>query len=437
MILFPKRFIKNLVVLFLIQLCSIFTNNVFAGDVAADIPAPWELIKEAEDKGNYLGAIRLLRNQAEMYSSSLFRTQYFDLLASFESFLSMNQEAFKDDDRAINATKAADEVFDAEKYKIRNAKNIILNASNSHQAIFINEAHHSPQHRAFTLGLLQALYDNGFRYFAAETLDVMDTELNSRGYPLSRKTGPLIDEPMYGELIRAAQKIGFKVIAYESVPDCNPWLESPETCQNLREEGQARNLYEKVFKTDPSAKLLLHAGYGHIAKRELNGWVPMAVYFEQLTGINPFSIDQTIMREHSTMQYENAIFRQVADAGLLQDASVIFSNDGSVWLDGYDGIYDLIIFHPRTKYQDKRPTWLLNSENRRKWPVMTKLCKGSYPCTIEALIYEEGLNSVPVDRIVVSSPKSHPVLALFPGKYFFRSIDKTGELIFLTVNTVK
>ncbi|MBL7669890.1 MAG: hypothetical protein JNM39_05350 [Bdellovibrionaceae bacterium] len=30
--------------------------------------------------------------------------------------------------------------------------------------------------------------------------------------------------------------------------------------QNLREEGQARNIYEAVFKSDPSAKVLVHAG---------------------------------------------------------------------------------------------------------------------------------------------------------------------------------
>lgn len=433
MILFFKERIKNLAILALTLLCYIFTNDVFATDI---IP-PHELVKDSEEKGNYLGAVTLLRSQEKTYSSSPFRISYFDLRATFESFLGMNQEALKDDDLARDMERKGDEIFDAEKYKVRNAKNIIINESKSHQVIFINEAHHSPQHRAFTLSLLQALYDQGFRYFAAEALDVMDTELNSRGYPLSQKTAPITDEPMYGGLIRAAQKIGFKIVAYEFIPDCSVSQESPLKCQNLREEGQAKNLYERIFKIDPTAKLLVHAGYGHIAKKGVSGWMPMAVYFKKFTGIDPYSIDQTIMREHGSRQYENTIFRQVSDAGLLQDASIMVSNDGSKWLEEYAGIYDLIVFHPRTKYQDKRPIWLLNSENRRRWPVTAELCKGNYPCTIEAFIHGEGIDSAPVDRIIVSSPKKRSILALFPGKYFLRSKDKTGKTLSLTVDTVR
>lgn len=348
----------------------------------------------------------------------------------------MNQEALKDDDLTRTAQRVNEEIFDIEKYKIINAKDMIINESKLHQVIFINEAHHSPQHRAFTLSLLQALYDQGFRYFAAESLDETDTELNSRGYPLSKKTSPIIEEPMYGAFIRAAQKIGFKIVAYEFLPNCSVWQESPVKCQNLREEGQARNLYEKIFKTDPTAKLLVHAGYGHIARKGTGGWIPMAMYFKKFTGISPYSIDQTIMREYGARQYENAIFRQVSDSGLLQDASVLVSNDESIYLNEYKGVYDLIVFHPRTQYQNKRPTWLLNSENRKKWPVADELCKGSYPCTIEAFIHNEGLNSAAVDRIVISAPKKHAILALFPGKYFVRSMDKKGEILSLTINTV-
>ncbi len=376
-----------------------------------------------------------LRKHEQVYTSSLFRTQYFDLLAVFESFLGMHREALEDDDLVNGERNPFDEIID-ERYKLRNAKNMIIDASKSHPVIFINEAHHSPQHRAFTLELLQSLYDNGFRYFAAEALDMTDIGLNVRGYPLSQKTGLLTNEPMYGELIRAAQKIGFTVVAYESMPDCNPWKESPEKCQNLRGEGQAKNLYDSVFKRDPSAKLLVHAGFGHIAKKGVGGWIPMAVYFEQLTGISPFSIDQTIMREHSARNYENSIFKQITGSGRLKNTSVIVSNDEHLWLGGNEGIYDLILFHPRTIYQNKRPSWLFHSEHRIKWPVATTRCKGKFPCVIEALLYREDLNSVPIDRVVVSSMEERPVLALLPGKYFFRTIDKRRNLLSLTKESV-
>ena len=62
---------------------------------------------------------------------------------------------------------------------------------------------------------------NGFRYFAAETLNHHDEKaLNQRKYP-NQQTGFYVAEPIYAEILRQALKIGFKVIAYEHEDQCD------------------------------------------------------------------------------------------------------------------------------------------------------------------------------------------------------------------------
>lgn len=418
---------KILSIIILSFLTFMLTNVTYAYE---SLPSPSELVKDEVTAENYLGAINLLRNSEKAYLASEYRMLYFDFLATYESFLSMFQAALKDDDLARENIKYNEKISDIKKYDLRNAKEVIINASQTHQVIFINEAHHYPLHRAFTLSLLQELYNNGFRYFAAETLNEVDTNLNSRGYPLVGKTGYYTDEPLYGELIRAAHKIGYKIIAYEAFPDCDVWHAPSEECQNLREAGQAKNLYERIFKADPSAKVLVHAGYGHIAKKGNGNWIPMAVYFKKFSGISPYSIDQTIMREHDSGQYENSIFREIENTGLLQEASILVMDDSMNWVpEHYKDVYDMMIFHPRTQYQNNRPTWLFTLDKRKAYPVPIQMCKNNYPCLIEAIIENEGSKSVAIDRVIILTQIDQVNLALLPGKYIIRAKDKLGNIL--------
>jgi hypothetical protein len=412
----------------------LFISSLFSTQaMASDYDALLHLIKNNLNNGNYLGVINKLKKHKKQYAHSSSRMFYFDYLASCEAFLGLNKQALKHDDVLQEAQGLQDEI-DTNKYKIKNAKNIIIKASKTHQVIFINEAHHAPQHRAFTLSLLQDLYNQGYRYFAAEGIEQSDSLLNSRGYPISQKTGFLINEPMYGELIRAARKIGYTIIAYDVDPGCDAFSHTPQECINIREKGQAESLYEQVFKTNPSAKLLVHAGYGHIAKVRIGDWVPMAVYFEQITSIQPYSIDQTLMREHSSPSLENNVYKTVIHSNSLEKNSAFITNDGVSWMPlNLNSVYDLIVFQPRTNYKNNRPNWLFNIEKREMLSLSNKQCKGDFPCVVEALIEQEGLESVPYDRLVISSlNKQESALALTPGiKYIIRTINQKGTILSL------
>ena len=60
-------------------------------------------------------------------------------------------------------------------------------------------------------------------------------------------------------------------------------------------------------------------------------------------------------------------------------------------------------------------------------------CQGEFPCIVEALIEQEGLKSVPLDRLFIpSSRKRSSRLALFPGgRYIIRTSNKQGATLSL------
>ena len=70
-------------------------------------------------------------------------------------------------------------------YKSISAITYIIDTIASHnQVVFINEAHHVPQHRAFVTLLLEGFRNQGFRYLFVEALSYDDSTLNQRNYPV-------------------------------------------------------------------------------------------------------------------------------------------------------------------------------------------------------------------------------------------------------------
>lgn len=88
-------------------------------------------------------------------------------------------------------------------YLTLDALDAIESVAERQQVIMINEEHRTSFHRASTLQLLRRLYAKGFRYFAAETLDAEDAELQKRRFP-TQKTGFYTADPVYADVIRAA-----------------------------------------------------------------------------------------------------------------------------------------------------------------------------------------------------------------------------------------
>lgn len=255
-----------------------------AGSVAAQSYTPSEL--------------RLLRTMGRQ-PTTLARYQYLirtvpglranDRVLALQ-FLSFSQDELGLYDQAVFSFPLKDKLPDDLKlptptdWKAADAVDTIVALAARLRIVMINEAHHDAHTRLLTLELLPRLRALGFTYFAADALSMDDPGLARRGYPTRRSGTEYLRDPLYGDIVREAIRLGFTLVPYDNV-----------LCGQARENAQAEALYRQVFAKDPDARLFVHAGYAHIDKvaGRLGAMQPMAMRLEALTGITPLSIDQT------------------------------------------------------------------------------------------------------------------------------------------------
>ena len=423
------------------------------GDDTNGLSDPYNL--EPKAHGNYLLPLDRLRPLRDRYrASTQWRDLYFELLATDESFVGNDAEAIADFDSAkslptiVSDTKTNSAVTALQGYEPVDARQAVLKLADTHRVLFINEAHHVSQGRAFILSLLKGLYQRGFRYYAAETLNQKDGDLQKRGYPI-QQTGYLTTEPVFGDLIRTALTIGFKVVPYEyqgskSLIEASDPLAEVE----LRERGEAQNLYDRTLKHDPNAKIIVHAGYGHIYKQvSTMSWsvgdlgmkkagggtfIPMAVYFQRMSGIMPFSIDQADLFAHSAPAYESPLYRYMTAQRSVKDVPVVFRNvRGQYYVPPtVRGGYDVIICHPRPQYQNGRPTWLRMGGQRRPIAIPPAFAAPQTGSVLVQAFYrnEDPSQAVPVDQVEISAGNGPlPALMLPKGRFLLRIVDVSGK----------
>jgi hypothetical protein len=314
------------------------------------------------------------------------------------------------------------QVDEFKRYKPVNANKLITEKAKTEQIIILNEAHQQPYHRVFTTSLLQDLYNQGYRYFGAETIWDWDSLLNKRKYP-TLKTGYYTQEPCYGNMIREAMRIGYKVFSYESTLQ-----KSDSAGINLREVDQAKNI-RKILDKDPKAKILIHCGFDHLVETPVYSWgKAMAGRLIEYTGIDPFTIDQTRFTEHSATEYENPLFKMTN----LDYYAVFLDSAGRV----FNGAprhkdYDARVYHPRTNWINGRPDWMFKG-NRK--PYYIKDITVSFPCLVFAYLADENIevkNSqdmpLPYDVIEIKNASDKKALSLKAGKYNIIIKDKNGQ----------
>lgn len=251
-----------------------------------------------------------------------------------------------------------------------NAVDAIARLAASRRIVMVNEAHHDPHTRLLTLALLPRLRALGFTHFAAEALDEKDTDLTRRGYPLAASGSEYVREPLYGDMVREAIRLGFVIVPYESF----------DKVQQVRETGQATNLYRRVFAADPAARLFVHAGYAHVDKA-IGGLgddvKPMAMELKRLSGFDPLSIDQTrFSGVDPARQPRN--YRQMIAAFHPTEATVLLNRgDGKPW-SAYPERHDVSVILPPTS-DTLRPDWLRRDRRRRAWPSIPSCAPGHVP----------------------------------------------------------
>ncbi|WEN16614.1 hypothetical protein PY254_08100 [Rhodanobacter sp. AS-Z3] len=368
------------------------------------------------------------------------------MLATVENELGLYNEALLDFPLKRHVPPAANSPQPAA-WVAEDAVEVITKLAANRRLVMVNEAHHDAHTRLLTLALLPRLRALGFNYFAAEALSAKDKELMQRGYPVQSSGTEYLHEPTYGDIVRTAIKLGFTVIAYEADADS----------QSDRESGQARNLYEKTFARDPHAKLFVHAGYAHIdkAKGRLGNVEPMAMYLQQLSGIEPLSIDQTAIREQ--IPPEQDIYHQLVTSFPSHGPIVLINRaTGKPW-SASPNAHDATVLLPpaaagvvegglfrkplivRSADRDhlmlptatikQRPNWLMREGERRSWPISARMCRTSFPCVVDAIRADESEDAIAADRYAFTGSDVVSRLYLPMGRYRLRASNAQGKTI--------
>jgi len=140
--------------------------------------------------------------------------------------------------------------------------------------------------------LLPVAHEHGVRHLAMEALwDEIAAEAN-RERRLPDAPGYL-GQPEMRALVEDGLALGWTLIAYEPTDSRTPFRPDGTVDQeivNAREADQARNLAERL----PGTPLLVWCGNSHLEKAaSADGWTPMGMLFQELTGIEYFALDQT------------------------------------------------------------------------------------------------------------------------------------------------
>jgi hypothetical protein len=129
----------------------------------------------------------------------------------------------------------------------------------------------------------------------------------------------------------------------------------------------------------------------------------MAVYFREITGIDPVTVDQTRLSERSAPEWEHPAYRAAVSAGLVDDGPVVvLAPDGEPWSPASFDV-DLQVFTPRTGYTHGRPQWMALGGHRQALEV--DATPGNAEWTfVEARVVGEPPEAIPLDRCEAKEP---------------------------------
>ncbi|PWT72996.1 MAG: hypothetical protein C5B59_14415 [Bacteroidetes bacterium] len=378
---------------------------------------------------HYLYPLYQLYRGEKYFRKYLGNTEYNTALSEAVSFCGDYSSAL--DYQKLNYDSTVDEVSLRQINKIMqgykdlqhvDARKYISFLAKDYRVIMINEAHNKPLHRAFIITLLDALYRKGYHYLAMEMLNNYSNNSLTRLTPM---TGHYCGEPVAGELVRTALDLGFKLVPYEDT------LAYRHTARE-RDSIQALNIY-KVIQSDPNSKVLVVAGYAHIAEKAMDEqYVPMGLAFKKISGIDPLTIDQTDMTEESEFAYGKAFYNAYVGRFGITSPSIALGGDGQPVNVTSSELYDLTVIHPPTEYKDLRPTWL--GLNGRRQPFYIKPTNKS-TFLVQAYYQIESFSSrpgqvVPADQSFNPTGKGNYLLFLRKGKYIIVFRDMQYKMLY-------
>lgn len=355
-----------------------------------------------------LARIQVLeRLMPEYIGNSSVRNFLLQMLGTEYSFAGQHMKALQAfDEQSSFGPLLVDEVT---ALRAHDAVDAILTHSATRQILMINEAHHVAQHRVLTYRLLEGLWAQGYRYFAAEAFGKdAEVQLEADGYA-TESTGYYIHEPLFTNLVLYAKALGFTLVSYDY---------EPSRGTEERETNAARIIEDKIFARDPQARVIIHVGYSHIDEQS---W--LAHKLTQNLGIDPLTVNHTDLAEKSNADDEPQSYTWLMENVALDAPGVLLDSAGQPWSLKPE-VYDFNVIWPRTRYENGRPTWA--ALNRTARPVDRNWCRSRFPCTVEVLHHGEAAE-LPTDRIVLDEAAASVSIFLSPGTNIITATNAAGE----------
>ena len=352
-----------------------------------------------------------------------------------------------------HSTSSTGKPGDASTWEPENSLTQITRLAKTARVVLINEGHDLANTRYFVLKVLQALKLLGFNSYGAETFGWTDKDLQKRKYPVD-STGYYTKEPVYGEVVREAIKMGYQLFPYEDsvhyrtrkikldtlgsfmviypeIHDTARFIVKPNGEQTYytgkaheyREINQAKNIIN-YLRTHPDAKAIIHVGYSHLCR---DGYL-MGFHLDTVLHEKMLTIDQVSLREHSDTAHEEPFYRQHD----FNDYTSFTNSTGAPYIPGEnsDCRVNIAVAHPRTKFINGRPDWLYKMPGRKEYATAA-FGKMVPPSILIAFYKDEYKNAkqhaIPIDILELTKNTNNPPLLLRAGSFTIVQLGPHGE----------
>ena len=309
-------------------------------------------------------------------------------------------------------------------YKPQTARNFILEKTKEAQVVHLQTSSVFPAQQQFILELLDDLYEQGFRYIGLEDIKKI-AQLSELGYP-TYANGQVFQQPIYGELIRQAQRLGFNIFSLqpsksELAKVMNILKKQRVNFPNESEEETAKNWasamnINRILKKTPNAKVLLLTGDVEEVK---DGSQPLAAWLKKFTKIDILSIGQSPTHVPCLPQQEPLLQKmKISRPSVFLKRSIMllplrYDQNGEVIES-----HDIEVYHPKNTFPNNRPKYLLANDQRRPYQLNIDKFKMKYPCLVFAYKKGEDINkAIPVDVIELTDNQDVTPLILGSGTY--------------------
>ncbi|MBO9557231.1 MAG: hypothetical protein J7515_01425 [Caulobacter sp.] len=313
----------------------------------------------------------------------------------------------------------------------------IVEAARDRRVVMLNEAHVASRHRWFLACLLRALRPLGFEILAAEDFlnapgpGAPDVRTYKAGAALNPSFGYYLHDPVYGEAVREAAELGYRLAPYEQRQDQRQKGETGAAAIARREPAQAENFIANVLTPNPNARVLVHCGYAHLRKTpDHRGLLWFAAQLRDKAGVDPLCVSQAYTGSFGPHGPDPALTRVVLERFKPADSIVVRGAEG--WVGARAAGADLAVFHPPLADVAGRPGWLAAEPMRRRLEVAVP---GPRDATVilQAIHAIEPDLAIPADQQVLAPGAASATLFLRPGDYRLRLETDAGLVPLRTV----